>query len=193
MARIKEFDQDKALVQALDLFWEQGYEHTSVQDLVNHLGIGRGSMYNAFGDKRSLFLAALDHYLKYGVARVRSILEAEPAPKAMERLFEGFIDEIVNDERQRGCFVVNLNTELAPRDPDVAARLKANQQEIIELFRQTMNSAQKQGAVPTTKDTLALAEFFYNTLVGMRVAARNNPDRETLKRIVKTALSTLNN
>ena len=191
MARVKEFDPDKVLVQALDLFWEQGYEHTSVQDLVNHLGIGRGSMYNAFGDKRTLFLTALDHYLKHGVARLKSLLESVPVAEAMGRLFEGFIDEIMNDDRQRGCFVVNLNTELAPRDPQVAAMLKANHQHVIGLFEQTIARAQEQGAVPADKDTQALAEFFYNTLVGMRVAARNNPERVVLERIVATALSTL--
>ncbi|WP_421900685.1 TetR/AcrR family transcriptional regulator [Maridesulfovibrio sp.] len=192
MARTKEFDPDKLLIQALDLFWEQGYEHTSVQDLVDHLGIGRGSMYNTFGDKRSLFLTALDHYLKYGGALLRSVLESEPAAKAMGKLFKEFINEIMSDERHRGCFVVNQMTELAPRDPEVAALLKKNQQEVIEMFRQTISSAQEQGAIHPAKDPLALAEFFYNTLIGMRVAARNNPDRDSLERIVTTALSTLN-
>jgi TetR/AcrR family transcriptional repressor of nem operon len=189
MARTKDFDPDKLLVQALDLFWEQGYEHTSVQDLVDHLGIGRGSMYNAFGDKRSLFLAALDHYLKNGVARIRSLLDSVPPAEAMQRLFEIFIDEIMNDPRHRGCFVVNLSTELAPRDPDVAAMLKANKIEIEGLFRQTIARALEQQ--DTHKDAQALAEFFYNTLVGLRVAARNNPDKDSLERIVATATSIL--
>ncbi len=125
MARTKEFDPDAALQAALELFWRRGYEATSMSDLVEHLGIGRASLYATFGSKHELYLKAFD---RYGENRdavlLRELSQPGPALPAVRAVLRRFAAEAADEERLSGCLVTNTAAELAPHDPQAARRVE---------------------------------------------------------------------
>src|SRR6201987_2099434 len=117
MARPREFDEGAVLDAAVLCFWKQGYEATSVRDLVAQTGITAASLYNAFGDKRALYQKALDHYVEASVAdRIRRC-EALPPRQAIEAFFEDIVKRSLNDRDRKGCMLVNAALDVAPHDP----------------------------------------------------------------------------
>src|SRR5262249_21353703 len=127
MARIKAFDPEAVLDRAMLLFWRQGYEATSVQDLVDALGIGRGSLYATFGDKHALFLAALDRYSEMVFAALLPPLQADGSSRdALQQMFSRVLDLATAPSHPPGCLMTNTLAELGLRDTEVAERLVAN-------------------------------------------------------------------
>src|ERR687894_167190 len=116
MARHKEFDRDEALQRAMEVFWSRGYEAASVGELVSHMGINRQSLYDTFGDKHSLYLAALDRYREVEGRKMFELLERPgPVKRALRRLFESVVEHALGEGERRGCFVGNATSELAGR------------------------------------------------------------------------------
>ena len=129
MGRSKEFEESVVLQKAMELFWKQGYEKTSMSDLVEHMGIHRRSLYDAFGDKHTLFLKTLDCFGEFIKSRLKSeTSRAETAKQAIQFIFDSTIEG--NGDRPLGCLFVNSATEMAPRDKDVAEKAE-------EAFMQT--------------------------------------------------------
>src|SRR5438552_5889629 len=115
MAGKKAFDPHQVLEKAMNAFWERGYEGISIEDLVQCTGIGRGSLYDTFGDKHSLYLAALDRYLVSGQAQITALLnQAGTVQEVLEQLFQIYIDALLSDPNHRGCFLVNASLEQDP-------------------------------------------------------------------------------
>lgn len=192
VARTKEFEPDRALDSAMDLFWRQGYEATSVHDLLAEMGIGRGSMYDTFGDKRALFLAALDRFEETRVSRADGILASSAsAVEGIRRLFETTIEGLVSYEPRRGCLLANTAVELAPHDEEVAARISRYVRRTEDAFERALARGRAAGEVPANKDPKALARFLVSTLHGVRVLARAGVDRAVLDDSVRTALEVL--
>ncbi|MEM8532827.1 MAG: TetR/AcrR family transcriptional regulator [Chloroflexota bacterium] len=190
MARHKEFDQDKVINKAMDLFWSRGYEATSVQDLVDYLGIGRGSLYDTFGDKRSLYLNALTCYQeRSGVELLELFEQTESAKEALQQFFEVQIDAAFADHVQRGCFVVNTAVELAPHDAEIAEKIRAGFGKTEDVFCQLIVKGQETGEIASTQDPRCLARFLLNTLMGLHVMAKAKLERKTLEDSITTALA----
>src|ERR671917_1043632 len=123
MARHKEFDRDEALQRAMEVFWSRGYEAASVGELVKHMGINRQSLYDTFGDKHSLYLAALDRYREVEGRKMFELLEQPgPVKRALRQLFEGVVDCALGGGERRGCFVGNATSELAGRCRETAEK-----------------------------------------------------------------------
>jgi TetR/AcrR family transcriptional repressor of nem operon len=192
VARTKEFEPDRALDSAMDLFWRQGYEATSVHDLLAEMGIGRGSMYDTFGDKHTLFLAALDRFEETRVSRADGILASSAsAVEGIRRLFETTIEGLVSYEPRRGCLLANTAVELAPHDEEVAGRISRYVRRTEDAFERALVRGRAAGEVPANKDPKALARFLVSTLHGVRVLARAGVDRAVLDDSVRTALEVL--
>jgi len=192
VARTKEFEPEKALTMAMDLFWRRGYEATSVHDLLEEMGIGRGSMYDTFGDKRALFLAALDRFEETRVSRADEILEGSAsAVEGIRRLFETTIEGLVSYEPRRGCLMANTAVELAPHDEQVAGRISRYVRRTEDAFERALVRGRATGEIPADKDPKALAHFLVSTLHGVRVLARAGVDRAVLDDSVRTALEVL--
>lgn len=188
----KEFDPDAVLDDAMELFWERGYESTSVQDLVDGLCVNRSGLYRTFGSKRDLYLSALDAYRGRTGRRLRAQLNGEgAAAEAIRRIFEEVVEESVRGEERRGCFVVNAMVERAPHDADVAERLQDTFAHNRAAFRAAVERAQAEGDVDPDRDADALALHLLNTYHGLRVTARAEPGREALEALVASALSVL--
>src|SRR3974390_481002 len=107
MARPREFDEARVLEAAMNCFWARGFEQSSVRDLAERMGITNASLYNAFGDKRSLYRRALVHYLTQTVRDRVARLEKLPPVSAIGTFFDEIIERSVDDEQQRGCMLVN--------------------------------------------------------------------------------------
>jgi TetR/AcrR family transcriptional repressor of nem operon len=190
MARPKEFDRDTVLDRALELFWRQGYEGTSTAALVDHTGIGRQSLYDTFGDKRRLYLEALDRYRARG-ATPWHLLDEQPLRPGLRALYLAIIDWLVSDTDGKSCMLVSAATERCPSDREVAARFCANTRDLETRFAARLRRAQADGEISARHDTGDLARYFTNTLYGLQVTAKATRDRAALTSIVDVALSIL--
>ena len=192
MARTKEFDPDAALDAALELFWRRGYEATSMADLVEHLGIGRASLYATFGSKHELYLKALDRYLETRRPDPVELL-SQPGPvlPAVRALVRSYADEAARDEQRRGCMVVNAAMERLPHDRMVARRVQASWDTLEVALTAALTRARAQGELPAGKDPRALARFLLAVLQGLRVLGKGDPDPGRLKDAAEQALAAL--
>ena len=192
MARHKEFDREEVLERAMGLFWEKGYEATSVRDLVCRLGIGQGSLYATFGGKHDLFLAALDRYRATQEAQLAALLDGPgTAREKLRRAFEGVVAEAASGGGRRGCFLVNSAVELAPRDPETAGRVEAYAAGAEAMFGGLLARASARGEISADRDPLALVRFLFNAMQGLRVLARGGARKEVLDDVVDVTLSVL--
>ena len=148
MARPREFDEADALDAATDCFWRDGYEATSVRDLAARMGITGASLYNAFGDKRSLFREVLQRYAERSTRERIARLESTLPPKQAVRAFLGEIVERSVDGDRRGCLLVNTALEIAPHDPELGAEVAMHLGEIEAFFGRAAAAAQEEGSVP---------------------------------------------
>ena len=192
MARTKEFDPDTALQLALELFWERGYEATSMADLVEHLGIARASIYATYGSKHDLYVAAFERYVRtHDPDIVEALSRPGPVLPAVRALVEAYADESLHDRRRRGCLVVNAAVEIVPRDPQVARRVEASWDTVETALTAALTRARAQGEIPAAKDPRALARLLLVVLQGMRVFGRAKPAPERLRDAAAQALAAL--
>ena len=190
MAGKKSFLPEQVLDKAIDLFWKQGYEGTSIEDLVQCMGLGRGSLYDTFGDKHALYLAALSRYLaKYQGQVAEFLQQTGPLSELLERFFHASIEILLSDPARRGCFLVNATVDMAPHDPEVNTIVQSALQEMEEGFYRLLIKAQVAGDLSWTQDPHQLAHFLSGTLVSIRVLARAKLGRRVLQDVVKTALA----
>jgi len=191
MARQKEFNQDEVLHKAMEVFWRRGYEAASIQDLVQHMGINRQSMYDTFGDKHALFLQALDRYREIQSRRVFEILDRPGSVKRNVRLlFEEAVERALSEEGRRGCFVGNATSELAGRCKETAIRTCKSMASAEKTFQRALIRGTEQGEF-RIRDTRAVARFFYCVLQGLVLTAKASRDRKLLNDVVKVTLSVL--
>jgi TetR/AcrR family transcriptional regulator, transcriptional repressor for nem operon len=190
VARTKEFEPLVALDSATELFWRKGYEAASMRELLDAMGIGRGSFYDTFGDKHTLFLSALDRFQEVRTSWVEDVLRGEGLD-GIEEVFRRSLDGLFQFQPPRGCLLANSAVELAPHDPEVAARISDYIRRTEDAFRGALVRARDRGKIPSDSDPRALARFLVNTLHGLRVLARAGTDRETLEDTVGVALQAL--
>ncbi|MEU9445563.1 helix-turn-helix domain-containing protein [Streptomyces sp. NPDC048304] len=193
MARTKEFDPDAALQSALELFWRHGYEATSMADLVEHLGIGRASLYATFGNKHDLYLKALARYEESGLSViVRELSQPGPALPAVRAVVRRYAAEAA-DERLRlnGCLITNTAAELAPHDPAAARRVERNWDHLETLLHSALVRAQSQGELPAGRDPLALARALLVLMQGLRVVGKASADPARVRDAAEQALALL--
>ena len=192
MARPRTFERDDVLGKAMQVFWAQGYEATSVGDLVEATGLVRQSLYNTFGNKHDFYLEALEHYQELLGARMLGALKNAPDVKeSFRRLFEQIIDDAVSDSTRRGCMMVNAATELASRDAEVCKLTSEAERDKERIFAELIRGAQARGEVDAAKNPDVLAKFLYNTVLGLRVRATRKPNQAELEAIAETSLSLL--
>ncbi len=192
MARTKEFDPDAALQSALELFWQRGYEATSMADLVAHLGIARASLYGTFGSKRELYLKALERYgEQHGPPIVEELSQPGPALPAVRALVRRFAEEAACDELRRGCFVTNTAVELGAHDADTARRVEQSWSSLETVLTSALMRAAAQGELPADRDPVALARMLLVLLQGLRVIGKVNPSAGLLRDAADQALTLL--
>ncbi len=187
----KQFDKEATLDRALEAFWAHGYEATSMQDLVDSTGVNRASLYATYGDKRTLFRAALGRY-DDDRRRMVAHLEARYEPReAIRQLFLAFTKDIDLGGGNKGCFLTNTALELAAHDPEIRAVVAAAQVGIEAFFKRMIVAGRKAGGIAKHVDPLDASRRLLATLLGVVVLVRSRPERALLKSIIDDALSKL--
>ena len=192
MARTKAFDEQEVLDKALNLFWEKGYNGTSIQDLVDHLGINRASIYDTWGNKHQLYLASLTRYRKHASHWLLEQIRSEkPANQVIRDFLYNIIDQGIHTHDRKGCFMVNSCTELANQDTDVRHLVKENRETMEKVFSAIIQEGQETGEFPNKTDSLSLAKYLYNTVTGLRGSMQGDATVEELKSVADISVSTL--
>ncbi|OBZ13180.1 TetR/AcrR family transcriptional regulator [Bacillus sp. FJAT-26390] len=192
MARQREFDEQKALEAAMQLFWEKGYEATSLSDLTAKMGIQRPSIYSAFGDKKALFEAALRKYTQQHSSHIRTQLQKSSSVKeAFRSYFEGLVASAYEEERNRGCFCINTMVELAPHDAKFEILTREHQMYLAVLFQEAIERGIRSGELDSSTNAAALAQTLVVSLIGLTVLMKSNPDRSFAENSVALTLTLL--
>lgn len=189
MVRPREFDEATALDAAMHCFWAKGFGATSVRDLTAEMGITGTSLYNAFGDKKSLYRRALARYLDQSVReRIVRLERSLPPAEAIAAFFAEVIDRSMRDRRRKGCMLVNTALEAAPHDPEMRRFVAAELSLIESFFRRCVERAQQAGNVATAVDAQGLGRLLLGVLLGIQVLARTRPQRALLEGVAQPAL-----
>ena len=189
MSRPKEFDPTEVLDRAMQQFWETGFEGTSVQDLVDATGLNRSSLYETFGCKDELYLAALDRYHERETKRISRQLESRGLPLVqIRRVFE---QAACTCEEGRGCFMVDATIERARHSEDTGRRAAASLRRLEDAFAGAVRHAQQRREVAASLDPAATGRFLANAYRGLHVTAKLSPERAALDEVIETTLAVL--
>ncbi len=192
MGRPRGFDEEHVLDQAMKTFWRQGYAATSVRDLVRETGLNPGSLYEAFGDKHDVFIAAVNRY-RQSIVRQRLHDMAKPGPGRTR--IAGFFEDVARfstgEGRLMGCLMTNSAVELAPHDRDIAILVAANLSEMEKAFRDLVERGQRDGSIANPDPANEIARFLTAGVQGLRVMSKANPDDAVLRSVVRQILSIL--
>jgi TetR/AcrR family transcriptional regulator, transcriptional repressor for nem operon len=190
--RPREFDIDEAVADAIEVFRAHGYHGTSVQDLTEGTGLARGSLYKAFHDKRSLFLAALDHYTAASLQRVGDAL-AQPgsARAAIRAALMGYAKRASAAQGQQGCLITAAAMEMMPGDAEVSMLITRMFRRIEDLFAAAVIRGQASGEIPRAYDERAIARLLLCTVQGLRVLGKTGPSEQELAELVDVAVRVL--
>jgi TetR/AcrR family transcriptional repressor of nem operon len=190
--RPRQFEREDVVQKALEIFWRQGYQATSVQDLVAATGLNRGSLYDTFGDKHGLFLEVVEYYRSHVTARrLAKLEEPGPAREKIATFFKEVVEFSLGEGRLLGCLMTNSAIELAPHDRDTRLAVAANMGAMEAAFRRVLTRAKRDGELAADKSPTDLARFLTATANGLRVMAKVSPDRTTLRSVVRIALEAL--
>lgn len=181
MARPRAFDENQVLNAVRDQFWDTGYAATSLEDLMRVSGLGKGSLYAAFGDKRQLFLRVLRSYTAGIHDHLRQALtEAPRAIDALRMLLEAPVDEGNGSGARRGCLLANSTCELGNADPEVLAHAHDTYEGSTALIAECVCRAQDEGDLPAESDPIALARALLAAQQGILFMSRTGMDAATL-------------
>ncbi len=182
MARTKAFDETEVIDRALAMFWQQGYEATSVRDLLSHAGISSSSLYATFGDKHELFCAALDRYRALEREQFATILaDSQAIRPTLNDLYATLIDTLLLDDGSRGSFTLNAAIELGGRDLPVLDRLRHHFDDVCGMLASRLAEAQARGEINAVTPAADLARYLLFGLYSLATMARIYPDRELLE------------
>lgn len=192
MARPRAFDESKVLTAAVEEFWARGYEGTSTRDLVKCTGLNQPSLYNAFGDKRSLYHRSLEHYLECSVRdRIRRLEVLPNAGLAITEFFSEVLNRTLTDPLHRGCLLVNSALEATAEDPNLRQAVATELETIRVFFRDRLNAFSKQSSGAVGIDSCQGASHLLSLLLGVRVLARVSPDLTCVTEAIEFALNSL--
>ena len=192
MARLKSFNEDDVLDKAVAVFWAKGYEATSIEDLVEAMGIQRGSLYGAFGSKQQLFLKSLNRYGLVVVKQLLDILENKPsAIESIELFFGQLVEHLLTAGPLRSCLVTNSAIERGLSDEATRKKVLHLLHSIEKGFYKTLLRAQDNGEISNDCNLTSLSEYLTSSMQGLLVMGKVCSERAVLERINQITLSVL--
>ncbi|MEV4053728.1 TetR/AcrR family transcriptional regulator [Amycolatopsis sp. NPDC049688] len=193
MARPRSFDEAAVLHTARDQFWETGYAGTKVDDIAAATGLGKGSLYGAFGDKHALFLRVFDHYCGEAADGTRRQLEG-PDETAYRRLGDhvrAIAESVVADRARRGCLIAKSTAECAEHDEAVATRSRQLFHDLQEHLTACIAGAQRAGDIDPGPDAAHLGGLVLAVLRGLEALGKGGVEPAEIRAIAETALAVL--
>jgi len=192
MSRTKEFDIDQALERAVEVFWENGFEATSMRELETRMGIGRQSLYDTFGDKKQLFVQALDRYREQARESLKAtILEPDAGLPDLRSYFQGMAKGLTESGRRNGCMVTSAILEVGDGDAEVSGQCRGNERAMKRAFTEVLTRAMSRGETRGDIDAGQAATYLVGQMYGLTVLARNGASRASLLKMVDHIFSTL--
>jgi TetR/AcrR family transcriptional repressor of nem operon len=192
MPRPKSFDEETVLARAVDLFRGRGFEATSLADLETHLGLGRQSLYNTFGDKQALFLKALDHYRRtQGEPMVDALGRPDAGVETIREFFRTAIRRLTEETPRRGCLVANTITERGSDDAASLLRCNLSREQLERGFRRALGQARDRGELPPHVDVDATATLLVIQNYGLNALAKTGATAEELETATEALLAGL--
>ena len=191
--RPKDFDRDEVLQKAVDVFWEQGFQATTIDDLLEQMGIGRQSLYNTFGDKETLFREVIDHYHQTVLGKLLSSLQAEgSALEQIKGMFEMLLKQ-AGSKGHKGCLIVNTAIEFAglDRESEVLKSVRRAFSTLQKGIKQTLQQAVKNKELPSTYNVDSQAVFLAGSIQGIMLMAKTGATKATLQQMAEGAMMTL--
>lgn len=185
MARPREFDEIEALDSAVETFRDKGYEAASLMDLLKAMDLSKSSLYNSFGTKHELFLAAIDHYAKKSADRLSKRLSSSFSPReGIRKALEGIVDDIMESGDRRGCLLHNSAIEVLPQDPEAAQHIERGVNRMKDVFTQTVRDGQRRGEIMGERDPEEIASYLTMSQMGLRSVGRVTNERRQLDQMV---------
>jgi TetR/AcrR family transcriptional regulator, transcriptional repressor for nem operon len=192
MPRPREFDDATALDAAMESFWAKGYEATTTAELCESTGLGRGSLYNAFGSKHELYEAAVGRYTELGYASTLEILRGPGTPAERVRaLLLWVIDTDLGDPGRRGCMAINASIDAAGRTDPVTDLTRRHFERLEQALREVLEEGQRAGEFAADRDPVRMARTLQSTYYGLRVLGAVTQDRAALLDVADGALAAL--
>jgi len=192
LGRPIEFDTDEVLESAMQLFWRQGYEATSLQDLIVAMGLSKSSFYQTFKSKHQLFQRCLQHYRRTLTAELRERLSrADSAKMFISDVLNNVSSETSGPDARRGCMLMNTASEFSQRDASIADIVSHSVDSFTDVFEVAILQAQQQGEIQASRDARSLATYLVSTISGLRNMVKAGADSRTIKQIVEVALPAL--
>ncbi|MDH6605429.1 TetR/AcrR family transcriptional repressor of nem operon [Streptomyces sp. SAI-208] len=192
--RPREFDKAQTLERALELFWSRGYGATSIQDLVDALGVERGSLYGAFGDKRRFYLEAVRLYWEVYERHLITALDTSPLLPALREILShpARLDELISDMGvPQGCLVGNTTAELVPQDSEATEIVTRSYRRFTDIVAGALRRAQATGEVTDTRSPEAQAQLLLYVVQGLSLVSRAGLDRSSALAAIDTAVDGL--
>ena len=173
MPRHKTYRNEEVLEKAMQVFWDHGYEATSVRLLEKEMGINQFSIYSAFTNKKKLFVESLKKYREYvKTNRFHPLLKPNARMKDLERFFENFSRQVRNGETHRGCLVVNTTAEFGSKDPEVAAELQNYFNFIKDMIKKVLENSVQAGEISAEIDLEKYSNYLMGIMQGLSVGAK---------------------
>jgi TetR/AcrR family transcriptional repressor of nem operon len=192
MARPKAFDPEEAMQEAMEAFWANGYHGTSVNDLLSEMKLNRGSLYDTFGDKKSLFLAALGEYERQGRKAMAEVLAKPGSAKAAIREWAmSAADMCMGEAGQRGCLGLKAALEMAPHDADVAKWVRDITRERELMVAKVIKRGQSEGEIDNGLDARTVARYLLTSLAGLKVMGLSSPGPHEVREVLELILRVL--
>ncbi|WP_030677137.1 TetR/AcrR family transcriptional regulator [Streptomyces sp. NRRL B-1347] len=192
MGRPRQFDPETAVDQAMEVFWRKGYAGTTPQDLVDALGIGKGSLYNAFGSKHALFERALRRYRDTQASRLIELFESEgPVKERLRAALELLVTLDLEDPDRRGCMAVNAAAELAGTDRTTTELVREMFARTESTLQALVEEGQRAGEIAPDRDAACVGSLLMNTVVGLRLTARVAEGPDGTHRTIRAVLDLL--
>lgn len=185
--RPRQFDEKVALTSAMDVFWRNGYENASCDDLLDAMGINCGSMYSTFGDKHALYERAFGLYVESIQLKVFELITASESPLQNVRNLIDFWGEFMAHSDNKGCLVINAMIDIHPDNAAIteeSRKLIRNLQSVIE---EQLSAAKTNGELNTNSDPDELAAFIMNSACGMSLMSRSGAGKKHIERVTKAA------
>lgn len=190
MARTREFEPEEALDKAMRLFWVKGYSDTSMDEVVKHTGVSLHGLYSVFGNKKDLFLAALDRYCHVSAARLVSEMDRPGTGlKEIREFLQMFVRAAGDPSSKRGCLMCNTAVDMAPHDKSSKDKVGAHFDQMRRGFRRALDNAKECGEISTELDTGKVADYLTGASQGIFVLLRAGAGQEMVRNMVEVVLS----
>ncbi|HAA13376.1 MAG TPA: TetR/AcrR family transcriptional regulator [Cytophagales bacterium] len=195
MAKPKQFNEEEVLDKVMHLFWEKGYSGTSMQDLVNHTGLSRSSIYDTFDGKDQLFTRVLRKYMVKDTKTAEVLAQIEQGTLNSWTYLYNFVDalaqEAAEDSMKRGCFAANTTAEVASCSKDIVALLQENQTSMVQHLTEVIRTGQRLGELNAQLEAEVQARYLFMFMNGLRLSARLDNTPEHLEATVTAAMQGL--